>query len=83
MNDQEYQETQNALILIAKMISGLDLTGFLKRIEQADSVALILDPTLYRRGAERMHAIKKLAQEAKRVQSAFIEMSEIVKNEEA
>lgn len=83
MNDQEYQETQNALLLCARMISGLDLTGFLKRIEQADSVAPILDPTLYRRGAERMHAIKKLAQEAKRVQSAFIEMSEIVKNKEA
>lgn len=83
MNDQEYQETQNALNLIARMISGLDLTGFLKRIDQADSIAPILDPTLYRDGAERMHAIKKLAQEAKRVQSAFIEMNEIVKNEEA
>jgi len=42
MNDQEYQETQNALNLIARMISGLDLTGFLKRIEQADSVAPFL-----------------------------------------
>jgi hypothetical protein len=62
MTDEEYTQTQAQLILIAQLASQLDLDGFLERINQAETLAPILDPTLYMRGGQKLSQVKRLAQ---------------------
>lgn len=61
MTDEQYSQTQSQIILLATAVNGLDLDGFLARISQAEALAPILDPTLYRRGAKPLGEIKRLA----------------------
>lgn len=63
MNNQEYKTTQDTIIILYQMLAvyDLDLDGFLERINYADAVAPILDPTAYMRGVDNMHQIKAMA----------------------
>ena len=65
MTDDEYQKTQDRLVIVAHSMLTLDLKGFLQRIERADSVGPILNPTLYRLGSGKLERVKRLAQAAK------------------
>jgi hypothetical protein len=65
MTDAEYLQTQRQLVLLAQIVDSLDLDGFLRRIEVAESVGPILNPTLYTEGAENLLKVKGLARACK------------------
>jgi hypothetical protein len=60
MTNEEYLETQIVLLKAAKTLRTLDLKKFLERIERAELLAPILNPTLYRLGAEQLGKIRRL-----------------------
>lgn len=64
MTNEEYLQTQQHLVLLAGMVRQLDLGEFLSRIEKADGIAPILDPTLWMKGHSRLDAIRDLARGA-------------------
>lgn len=64
MNDDEYRSVQAALMAFSAGIKALDVEGFLARIEQCETVAPIVDSTLYRQGLEPLAKIKRAAQAA-------------------
>ncbi len=78
MNGKQYVQTQLSLLDIGKKASNLDLISFLKAISNAETVSPMVDPTLYRRAVDNMHAIKKLAKAAESLQTAFIELQEVI-----
>lgn len=78
MEKEQYLATQMAIIQIGKNSSGLDIDGFLAAISKAETLAPILDPTLYRKGADNLDAIKNLARSIKPVQEAFQKAFEAV-----
>lgn len=62
MTDEEYAQTQQQLILLAQFAKDLNLSGFLQRISQAESIAPIMDPTLWIRGHRQLEQVKRLPQ---------------------
>lgn len=62
MTDEEYSETQTAIIIIAQFVNDLDLVAFLERISLAETLGPIVDPTLYREAAGKLSDVKSLAQ---------------------
>jgi hypothetical protein len=73
VTNEEYQCTQNHLQLIASIAATLDLGAFLSRIDYANTVGPIVDPTLYRDAMDNLgklqaiaRAARPLAEEAKR-----------------
>ena len=71
MNKQEYLATQATMLTLGKMISKLDLEGFLSHISHTEAAAPIIDPTLYRKAMNNLNEIKKLAQSLQPVQTQF------------
>lgn len=82
ISDDEYSTIQHQITLIGALLEELDLNGFLERISHTHAAAPILDPTLYRRGADRLHAIEDLARACAKVQAAHRELKELVIEEE-
>lgn len=78
MNGKEYIQTQITMIETAKKIRALDLPSFLKCISNAETMAPILDPTLFQRASENLQAIKKLAKSFQEVQLAFDEVQDVI-----
>jgi hypothetical protein len=74
---EEYQATQDQLLLIAEIVSSLDLDSFLAAIDHADSIGCLLDPAAYRAGQATMHAIGDVARAARQVQKAFAKLREV------
>ena len=68
MTDEEYQSTQDQLVLLAKLANGLDLDAFLQRISIARAAGPVLDPFLYRQAADRMDDVSRLARSFQGVQ---------------
>lgn len=64
MNKEEYQKTQDNLVMLARIIAGLDLNGMLKKINRAETIAPIVDPTLYKMAGEKMERVKRLVESA-------------------
>lgn len=64
MNDVEYRSTQNQLLIVASLVRELDLDGFLERINKAEAIGPIVDPTLYRAAMANLSVIKSLASAA-------------------
>ncbi len=71
MEGKDYITTQMRLIEIGKIADSLDLDAFLKCISNAETVAPLVDPTLYRKAADNMNAIKQLAEAAKKLKHAY------------
>jgi hypothetical protein len=80
MNGKEYMTTQMRLIEIGKIADTLDFDGFLKAISNAETVGPIVDPTIYRKAMENLHAIKKLAEAGRPVKTAYGETFKAVMN---
>lgn len=70
MSDDEYAFVQNELARIGGEVENLDLVGFLERIETAESVGPVLNPTLYMRGARTMEWFRGLALAVRKVKAA-------------
>lgn len=81
MTREEYIATQHQLMLIAQIINRLDLNSFLGRIETAHALGPILDPTLYRKGMNKMSLVQRVAVAAvefqKVTKEVFSELKEL------
>lgn len=76
MTDAEYVLTQERLFLVSRMIANMDLDGFLERLNRAEVLGPVLDPTLFIQGATRFDAIKRIARAAKELQVAAKSMAQ-------
>ena len=74
MTDEEYSSTQSQLMLLARVVLGINIDGFIKRINTAETIAPILDPTLSLQGADNLSKIKALAVGAGKFQAAVKEV---------
>ncbi len=64
MDDAEYKAVQDRLLQLA-VLAGcgtFDLRGFLARVDRAETVGPILDPTLFRDASGNLSKIRRLAE---------------------
>ena len=73
MNDEEYIAIQRQLLCFAGIIKDMPITEFLERINHCETVAPIIDPTLYIAGIDKLSSIKKIAEGARSFQKAVVE----------
>jgi signal transduction histidine kinase len=78
MKQAEYMKAQVDLIAAARTIEQIDLNALLRAISNAETLAPILDPTLYRKAQANLHGIKRLAEAALPVQVAVRELRDAV-----
>lgn len=71
ITDAEYQMTQERLMFLAQMVDELPLDAFLQRLEEADVLGPLLDPSLYMRVGYRLWAVRDIARAAREFQAAF------------
>ena len=62
MTAEEYAEAQEGLVIVAAMVRNLPLEEMLRAIARAETVAPILDPTLFLRAGAKMAQVKQLAE---------------------
>lgn len=62
MTSNEYLQCQTQIGLIDQIVSTMPLDDFLSMARHADSVGSIIDPTLYRDGADALHAVIRRAE---------------------
>ena len=78
MTDLEYATTQQALLGSASLLSQLNLTEFIDRIDRADAVGPMVDPSAYGKGMRRIEKIKSIAEAAQQVTYAFSDLRKLV-----
>lgn len=78
MSNDEYIRTQVRLVGIGNMLKELNVDAFIASAREAESVGAVLDPTLYRRGAESLIAIRRYAEAAAELKKAFAEVQRVV-----
>lgn len=78
MNPKQYLETQLAIIEIGKKVNTLDLDSFLKALSNAETMAPMLEPGIYRKAQSNLAAIRKLAESLLPVRTAFDEVFDSV-----
>lgn len=61
MNREEYQQTQEQLLLLAGMVNRLDLPEMIRAIERSEAAAPVVDPTLWLKGSRQLGLVKRLA----------------------
>lgn len=71
LSKEEYMRTQMQIISIGRAASNLDIEAFINQMSEAEAVAPMIDPTLYRKAIENMRAIKDLARAILPVKDAF------------
>lgn len=74
ISDEEYELIQSQIFTLAAVIAEMNLEGFLDRISEAESIAPILDPTLFIRGSRNLEKIKELAVSIQRVKRTVINL---------
>lgn len=74
MTPKEYLSTQVAIMELGKKASTLKLDEFCELILRAETVAPMVDPTMYRKAQDNLQAIKKMAGAVMILQTAFAEM---------
>lgn len=74
MTDAEYLTTQQALVEIGARLIALDLDAFIARADHALALAPIADPTLFRRGAGTLGAIRRLAVDARKMRERALDL---------
>jgi hypothetical protein len=68
VTDAEYALTQRLIVAAGQLVVGLDLEGFLRRIEMAEAAGPIFAPSLYRESMEKLSEIQRLAEACKTFQ---------------
>ncbi len=72
MTDEEYTVMQSRLMLLGAFANDLgDVSAFIERINEAESLAPILNPSLYQQGAAKLEIIKRVAIAARAFQKAM------------
>jgi rubrerythrin len=69
MIDEEFATVQQQLVLLGSLVRQMNLPGFIERIDRADAIGPLLNPTLYlaatnHRKGNRLSALRDLAQAA-------------------
>lgn len=62
MSDEEYESTQAQLMLMGQLLLGLDLEGFLQRINRVEVIDPVLNPTRHREAMDNLGDIKTAAE---------------------
>lgn len=65
MTSREYLNAQQLLQMVAGMLSAIDIDAFLARIDAAETVGPIVDPTLFREAMGKLEKVKHLAMAAR------------------
>ncbi len=61
MINEEYLQTQQSILLIAAVVSSLPLNEFISQADRADTIAPLLDPTLWQKAHTNLEALLRLA----------------------
>lgn len=69
VSNEEYQEIQSRIALVATLTRGLPLNEFIAAAETASAVGPIIDPTLYIQGGKKLEAITELARSLRAFQA--------------
>ena len=64
MKSEDYQETQNSLVMLAMAIVTIDLEEMINAIDLAETVGPFADPSLWIAGNKKMEQVKNLAKAA-------------------
>lgn len=80
MKEEKYIQTQQQLICLAGIIKDMPLSEFLHKINICETISPLIDPTLYRQGADKLTFIKQIAESAQNFQSDIIKYEEILKS---
>lgn len=78
MDGKTYIETQMRVIEMGKIADSLDLEAFLKCISNAEAMAPVIDPTMYRKAIANLTAIRDLARIALKMKIAYGEVFKAV-----
>ena len=78
MDEAQYTMTQHQIVAVAAVIRKMDLAGFLNAIQRSETLAPILDPTLWRRGAAKLSLMKQTAEALLDAQRGLPDMEEWV-----
>ncbi len=73
MEEERYIQTQKEILLLIPLIKALPLVDFLNAISHCETVAPIIDPTLYMKGATKLGIIKRYAEALRRAQEELEE----------
>ena len=64
MTREEYQETQEFIMNLARHVQLIDLTEFLNSISLSHAMGPMVDPTLYRDAHDNLSKIERIARAA-------------------
>lgn len=70
MDKKQYQDIQTKLFDIWESTAGMDMDEFISAINKAELAAPVLDPTLYRAGAENVKVVKRMAEKLRAFQQS-------------
>lgn len=76
MGDAEYITTQSRIELLCRLVLETDpdaLEGFIRRAEQADAFAPLLDPTAWIAAAPKLHMVMAHARGLARLRQTIVE----------
>lgn len=73
MNEAEYLDTQDRILIAGVAFLGLPLDEFRQAIGRADAIGPVLNPTLYMTASQGLDAVRGLASAAARVHGVFEE----------
>jgi len=78
MKPQDYMKAQLDIIAVGRTVERIDLQALLRSVANAETLAPIMDPTLYRKAQANLHGVKRLAESLLPVQVAFRELRDVV-----
>ena len=61
IDDEEYAQVQQSLLIISRIVNDMNLDSFIRRIDKADAMGPILNPTLYRVASGNLQKLRRLA----------------------
>lgn len=70
MENRDYLRTQIAVIELAAQTTRLPLEEFMRAMNRAETVAPMLDPTLYRAAQNNFEALREVARAALKLKAA-------------
>ncbi len=71
MTDQKYKATQAQMLALGLAADKLDCLGFLERVSTAETLAPVINPSLFQKASQNMEAIKQLALAFQQVKTAM------------
>lgn len=79
MDEAEYIQIQQQLLCLAGILKDVKINEFLHKINICETVAPLIEPTLYIEGADKLTFIKRIAESAQVFQSDVIKYEQALK----